>query len=118
MGFFSLITIILIAIDSIFGTYLMQNNIMSYDAMIGARYYGIGNEYEGITIASAVFGFAVLLQYKKIPKWLTIISLFVILITSAYPSMGANVGGAISEIVAYLLFIMLIFDVKLDLKKL
>ena len=117
MGFFSLITIILIAIDSIFGTYLMQNNIMSYDAMIGARYYGIGNEYEGITIASAVFGFAVLLQYKKIPKWLTIISLFVILITSAYPSMGANVGGAISEIVAYLLFIMLIFDVKLDLKK-
>lgn len=117
MGFFALITIILIAIDSVFGTYLMQNNIMSYDALIGARYYGIGNEYEGITIASAVFGFAVLLQYKKIPKWLTIISLFVILITSAYPSMGANVGGAISEIVAYLLFIMLIFDVKLDLKK-
>ena len=33
------------------------------------------------------------------------------------PSMGANVGGAISESVAYLLFILLIFDVKLDLKK-
>lgn len=117
MGFFSLITIVLIAVDSVFGTYLMQNNIMSYDAMIGARYYGVGNEYEGITIASAVFAFAVLLEYKKIPRWLSIVSLFVILITSAHPAMGANVGGAISESVAYLLFIMLIFDVKLDFKK-
>ncbi|MGL5693448.1 MAG: hypothetical protein ACRCXA_05170, partial [Peptostreptococcaceae bacterium] len=117
MGFFSLITIVLIAIDSVFGTYLMQNNIMSYDPMAGARYYGIGNEYEGVTIASAIFTFAVLLENKKLPKWIAVISLIVILITSAYPSMGANVGGAISEVVAYLLFIMLIFDVKLDFKK-
>lgn len=117
MGFFALFTIVVIAVDSIFGTYLMQNNVMSYDAMIGARYYGIGNEYEGITIASAVFAFSVLLENKKIPKWLTIVSLIVILITSAHPAMGANVGGAISEIVAYLLFIMLLFDVKLDFKK-
>lgn len=117
MGFFALITILLIAVDSVFGTYLMQNNIMSYDAMIGARYYGIGNEYEGVTIASAIFAFAVLLEYKKIPKWLTVVALVLILITSAYPSMGANVGGAISECIAYLLFLMLIFDVKLDFKK-
>ncbi|MGL5329720.1 MAG: hypothetical protein ACRDD7_10650 [Peptostreptococcaceae bacterium] len=117
MGFFALITIILIAIDSVFGTYLMQNNIMSYDPMAGARYYGIGNEYEGVTIASAIFAFAVLLENKKIPKWIAVISLIIILITSAYPSMGANVGGAISEVVAYLLFAMLIFNVRLDFKK-
>ena len=41
----------------------------------------------------------------------------IILITSAYPSMGANVGGSISESVAYVLFILLIFDAKMDLKK-
>lgn len=117
MGFFALITITVIVIDSVFGTYLMRNNIMSYDAIIGARYYGIGNEYEGVTIASAVFAMAVLLNYKKIPKWLVALMSIVILITSAYPSMGANVGGAISESVAYLLFILLIYDVKLDFKK-
>ncbi|HSQ89492.1 hypothetical protein [Romboutsia sp.] len=117
MGFFALITIAIIAIDSVFGTYLMQNNIMSYDAIIGARYYGIGNEYEGVTIGCAIFALAVLLNYKKIPKWLIVVLSVVILITSAYPSMGANVGGAISESVAYLLFILLIFDVKLDFKK-
>ncbi|MGL4913518.1 MAG: hypothetical protein ACRC3Y_13925 [Romboutsia sp.] len=117
MGFFAVITIAVITIDSIFGTYLMQNNIMSYDAIIGARYYGIGNEYEGVTIACAVFALGVLLYYKKVPKWLAAILSVMILITSAYPSMGANVGGAISECVAYLLFILLIFDVKLDFKK-
>lgn len=117
MGFFSIITIIVIVIDSIFGTHLMQNNIMSYDAIIGARYYGIGNEYEGITIGCAIFALSVLVNYKKIPKWSVVVFSLIILITSAYPSMGANVGGSISESVAYALFILLSFDVKMDLKK-
>ncbi|WP_419726900.1 hypothetical protein [Terrisporobacter petrolearius] len=117
MGYYAFLTISLIVLDSVIGTPLMKNCIMSYDAIVGARYYGVGNEYEGVTIASAVFALSVLLNYKKIPKWLTIVLSVVILITSAFPSMGANVGGAISECIAYLLFIMLIFDVKLDFKK-
>ena len=117
MGYYALLTIALIVIDSVIGTYFMKNCIMSYDAIVGARYYGIGNEYEGVTIASAVFALSVLLNYNKIPKLLTIVLSIIILITSAFPSMGANVGGAISECVAYLLFIMLIFDIKIDLKK-
>ena len=43
----------------------MKNNIMSYDAIIGARYYGVGNEYEGVSIASPIFAFAILLNYNK-----------------------------------------------------
>lgn len=117
MGFYAFLTIGLIIIDCVIGTPLMKSGIMSYDAINGARYYGVGNEYEGVTIASAIFALAVLLNYKKISKWLAVVLSLVILITSAMPSMGANVGGAISECVAYLLFILLIFDVKLDLKK-
>lgn len=117
MGYYAFLTITLIVIDSVIGTPLMKNCIMSYDAIVGARYYGVGNEYEGVTIASAVFALSVLLNCKKIPKWFTIVLSVVILITSAFPSMGANVGGAISECIAYLLFIMLIFDAKLDFKK-
>lgn len=118
LGFYAFITILIIAIDSVFGTYLMKNNIMSYDALIGARYYGIGNEYEGITIASVVFALSVIAQYReKIPKWIMGIFLTVVLITSAHPSMGANVGGAISETAAYLIFMMFLFDIKIDFKK-
>ncbi len=117
IGFFSLMMILLITIDSIISTPMMMRNIMSYDPMIGARYYGIGNEYEGVTIGSAILGFAVLHEYKKIPKFATALLLLVILFTSAYPGMGANVGGAISECVAYLTFILLLYNVKFDLKK-
>lgn len=117
MGFYALLTIGLIVVDCIIGTPLMKKCIMSYDAINGARYYGVGNEYEGVTIASAVFALAVLLNYKKIPKWLAVVIALIILGTSAMPSMGANVGGSISECVAYLLFILLLFDVKLDFKK-
>ncbi len=117
MGFYAIFMIGLIIIDCIIGTPLMKNCIMSYDAINGARYYGVGNEYEGITIASAIFSLAVLLHYKKIPKWIAVGLSLVILATSAMPLMGANVGGAISECIAYVLFILLIFDVKLDFKK-
>ncbi|WP_296645003.1 hypothetical protein [Romboutsia sp. 13368] len=118
MGFFALLTITIIVIDCIFGTYLMKNNIMSYDAIVGARYYGVGNEYEGVSIASPIFALAILLNFnKKLPKWSVVLVSILILMTSAYPTMGANVGGAISQTAAYLLFIMLIYDVKLDFKK-
>lgn len=117
MGFYAILIISVITVDSIFGTYLMKNNVMSYDAIVGARYYGIGNEYEGVTVASVIFGLSVLLHYKKIPKWLAGLILFIVLIPSAHPAMGANVGGAISEFVAYFVFMLILFDIKLDLKK-
>ncbi|WP_122638229.1 hypothetical protein [Romboutsia sp. Marseille-P6047] len=117
MGFFAGITILAISMDCVFGTYLMKNSIMSYDAIIGARYYGMGNEYQGIAIGSAIFALAVLLQYRKIPKWLAAVASVLTLLTTASPSMGANVGAAISECVAYLVFLLIIFDVKLDFKK-
>ncbi|CEH35317.1 hypothetical protein [Romboutsia lituseburensis] len=117
MGYFAVISVLAIVIDSILGSYLMKNSIMSYDAIIGARYYGMGNEYQGIVIGSSIFGIAVLLHYNKISKWLAAISCFVILITTASPIMGANVGAAISECMAFLLLVLLVFDVKLDFKK-
>lgn len=109
--------IAIIVVDSVLYTPLMESNIMSYDPMIGARYYGIGNEYEGVTIGSAIIGFAILLEHKSIKRWMVVPFLLLVLFTSAYPAMGANVGGAISECVAYIVFILLIYDIKIDLKK-
>ena len=109
--------IAIIVVDSALYTPLMESNIMSYDHMIGARYYGIGNEYEGVTIGSAIIAFAILLEHKSIKRWMVVPFLLLVLFTSAYPAMGANVGGAISECVAYIVFILLIYDIKIDLKK-
>ena len=62
-------------------------------------------------------GMALLLSNKKLPKIMVPIISLIILFISASPTMGANVGSAISESVAFIIFIMLVFDIKLDLKK-
>lgn len=90
---------------------------MSYDVVIGVRYYGVGNEYEGVIIVSVVFGLVVLLYYKKVFKLFVVIFLLIIFIISVYFLMGVNVGGVILECVVYLLFIMFIYDIKIDFKK-
>lgn len=117
IAFYAAISIIVIISDSLFGSYLMKNSIMSYDAIVGARYYGIGNEYQGITIGASIMAMAILIKYNKLPKIVVPIISCIILFVSASPAMGANVGSAISESVALILFTMLIFDMKIDLKK-
>ena len=117
MSYYALLTVGLVVFDSIIGTFFMKYSVMSYDAIVGARYYGVGNEYQGVIIGSAIFGLAVLLNKERIHKWLVGVLFIVLLITTAAPFMGANVGAAISECVAFLIFMMLIYGVKLDLKK-
>ena len=117
VGFIAILSIIIIIVDALFGSYLMKNSIMSYDPIVGARYYGIGNEYQGIIIGASIMGMALLLSNKKLPKIMVPIISLIILFISASPTMGANVGSAISESVAFIIFIMLVFDIKLDTKK-
>lgn len=117
IGFYAIISIATIIVDALLGSYLMKNSIMSYDAIVGARYYGIGNEYQGIIIGSSIMAMSILMMSKKLPKIVVPIISLIILFISASPTMGANVGAAISESVALILFTMLVFDVKIDIKK-
>ena len=117
MLFYTTLTVLIISIDCIFGTPLQKSSIMSYDAIVGARYYGMGNEFQGIIIGCSLFTFTTLLTYNKLPKWAVVLLSFIILITTASPTMGANVGASISEFVAFFTLILLVYNVKIDLKK-
>lgn len=117
IAFYSILMIIAVIIDSIISTPLMKNSVLSYDPMIGARYYGIGNEFEGIIIGSAIIGLSILKQKKNIKNFIVNLILIIILITSAYPSMGANVGGAISGAIAFISFALMLNKIKIDYKK-
>ncbi len=117
MLFYAGLTLLIIVIDCLIGTPLQKNSIMSYDAIVGARYYGMGNEFQGIVIGCSLFTFTTLLTYNKLPKWAIVILSGIVLISTASPTMGANVGASISEFVAFLTLILLIYNVKIDLKK-
>lgn len=44
--------------DTLIGSPGMKHSVLGYDAIIGARFYGIGNEYMGVLIGAAVLVFA------------------------------------------------------------
>ncbi|GAA0711971.1 membrane protein [Paraclostridium ghonii] len=117
IGFYATLTILVVLADATLGTYLMQNSVMSYNPIVGARYYGIGNEYEGVVIGASIVSMGVLIFEKKLNKiFVPLISAAIVFISST-PTMGANVGSAISTTLALILFTLFVFDKKVDFKK-
>lgn len=55
---------LIITLDGITGAHAMKYSILGYDPMIGARYYGIGNEYMGVLIGALVLGVTAVLQRR------------------------------------------------------
>lgn len=106
-----LMTCGVIILDTLTGAHLMARSILSYCPIIGARFYGIGNEYVGIFL-----GASLALSGLWLDKWggspwrlRTIGTLFLgLTVLIALPLWGANVGGTIAAMggygVAYLAF--------------
>ncbi|MGB9802178.1 MAG: hypothetical protein ACPLUI_00005, partial [Desulfofundulus sp.] len=57
----------MILLDILLGGPLQKTAIMGYDPIVGARFYGIGNEYMGILIGSMIIGSTTLLT--RLPQW-------------------------------------------------
>ena len=114
----SIMTGIGILADAATGQELIKRSIFGYDAMIGARYYGVGNEYMGILIGASLLSVAGLLQKKKIKKTAAIIMLAITIVILGFPKMGANVGGTITASFCFLFFVLRMYNVKIDFKKL
>lgn len=100
----SLATAGAILLDIFQGAPLMQNSILGYDPMGGARYYGLGNEYMGVLVGSMVTGTACLMEVvKKKNVWYTAVAgLFLLtLFLIASPKYGANAGGSLTALLAF-----------------
>lgn len=58
--------VIVLLTDGLAGSRLLKYSIMGYDPMIGARYYGIGNEYMGVLVGSAILAMTMIVQEARI----------------------------------------------------
>ena len=117
LGVISLVTAGLLAIDGFSGAEWMKRSVLGYDPMIGARYYGIGNEYTGVLIGAAVLLVSLVAHYfyAHFPRLIILICslLFIsLLVYLASPSLGTNAGGAIAAMVAFGLAWMRMFSGK------
>ncbi|WP_058485401.1 hypothetical protein [Defluviitalea phaphyphila] len=96
--------LIILILDTIAKSVLQQNSFLGYDPMIGARFYGIGNEYAGVIIGNLyLFLYCIYdwTYFKKIALLFQTIVLFIF----SMPFWGANVGGTISLLLGMSVFI-------------
>ncbi|WP_099192146.1 hypothetical protein [Tepidibacter mesophilus] len=106
-----------VLIDGATGQNMIKSSLLGYDPIIGARYYGIGNEYMGVLIGSLIFSVVGMLQKNIINKKVASLILLASIVILGHPKMGANVGGTITAVFSFLYLIMTLYDIKVDLKK-
>lgn len=116
----SLLTSFAIALDIFTGSHLMKDSILGYDAIAGARFYGIGNEYMGVLIGSTIMGIMTLIQkydskYVKVLSITIFIAVFMLMILPGY---GAKIGGFITGFMAFGVTILMMLGVKINHKNL
>lgn len=104
IGIISGVTALAIAADVSAGSPLLRFSYLGYDPIGGARFYGLGNEFMGFLVGSAVLCWSVICQKNKKLPYLDWIGLFVyaaVLIVIGAPALGTNVGGAICAVFAF-----------------
>ncbi len=94
----SLITAGLVVGDALLNGYYECKSFLGYSLVTGARYYGIGNEYMGVLLGSAIVGLSLLfpsLKRRRVIIWLATLAIGLVLI---HPNFGADVGGGITAL--------------------
>ncbi|MDG5785866.1 hypothetical protein QA612_00065 [Evansella sp. AB-P1] len=99
-----------LAVDVSLGSYLTHRSFLSYDPVIGARYYGIGNEYAGIFLVCGLFSVTPFLndvhnekRKEKLKNWTkTAFMLLLIIFVLGASTLGANAGASISTGMVFL----------------
>jgi len=118
----SLSTSMLILIDCFRGSPWMLFSPLGSDTIAGGRFYGIGNDYMGVLVATTVIATMLLLNRIKakpvIKMLLGVIPLSVAAFAIGAPEVGANVGGLITALAALGMFIVTITNTKVTFKRL
>ena len=89
-------TAVVIAADALTGGRLASTSLLGHSAVLGARYYGIGNELMGVLVGSAAVAGAGLSRMT----WPSAMAAATTMIMLGHPWIGANFGGMVSAAVA------------------
>ncbi|MBO8164069.1 MAG: hypothetical protein H0Z34_10175 [Brevibacillus sp.] len=99
-----------ILLDGFTGGEAMRRSYMGYDPVIGARFYGLGNEYQGVLIGASILAVSSLYEWRKqkrpqdsrgMPFLLTLAGFVLTLYYMAAPTLGTNAGGFLAGSVGF-----------------
>ncbi|HBF39044.1 MAG TPA: hypothetical protein DDW50_17215 [Firmicutes bacterium] len=99
-------------LDQITGWRLIRFSALGYSAMAGSRYYGLGNEFLGIFLASALL-LTDLINRKTQTLWSTPIILGLTIFILSWPQFGAKFGGIIAGTIGFAYYIMKLYHWQL-----
>lgn len=112
----SLATVAALVADVILGAPLIKSSILGYDPITGARFYGIGNEYMGVLIGTALVGTGGLLD--RFPgrtglRWAVLGVYALVSTVLAAPGLGVNVGGTVAAVSGFSVTALLLWRRRL-----
>lgn len=92
------VTALAVGLDALLGAWLQQRSILGYDAIAGARYYGIGNEFMGVLLGSTLLAVSPALGRRKGLASLVFAAVVLLLML---PGVGANFGGTLAAVLGF-----------------
>lgn len=118
--FISLLTALCIMVDLLLGAPLQKNSLLGYDPVVGARFYGIGNEYMGVLLGSTIIGTTALATRLSAGRRIMLPAIggfyLLTLYLIAAPQLGTNVGGSIAGAGSFLVTWLLLARVKFNIQ--
>lgn len=105
-----------LSVDILVDSQFIKQSVLGYDPIIGARFYGIGNEYAGIFIGCSLMVFGCLRELcgDKLNCGISIFVFTGCTLLLGLTSLGANFGGAIAGAFGYLLAYFLGYGIKFN----
>ncbi len=89
-----------LALDLAFGAPLARWSFLGYDLVVGGRFYGVGNEYEGVLIGASIVGAACLVslagRHRRFAVGAVGLGCLALIGMFALPRLGADAGGALA----------------------
>lgn len=109
-------SVFIIFLDLVLKGSISKYSVLSHDPIIGARYYGIGNEMVGVLLGSVTL-LSVKISEKNNNNLLPVILFFISAVLVGHPHYGANVGGTMAFIIATFIYAFSFMNKEITIKR-
>jgi hypothetical protein len=103
-----------------FDSLLERDSVLGMSSIVGARFYGIGNEYAGILLGAAVIALTAILAATSLNddsrSWCAAGFFMGLTAIVGLPALGANVGGALATVTTGCVIFLTLRSIKLKFK--
>ncbi|MGQ9779414.1 MAG: baseplate J/gp47 family protein [Bacillota bacterium] len=99
LAFTGLFVALPVLADVLLGSRLLARSLLGYSPLLGARFYGLGNEYLGVVLGALILAGCALYHPSSLTSKIGVATLFALATPIiALPCYGANIGGGITAV--------------------